>query len=177
MPAVPIIAAVGTVASVGLGVRGAIAGSQAQRKAGDAAMAQGEFNAGVLERQAEQTERVMGYRLGQFDERAGQFSSTQRAATFASGVEMEGSAAKSRDYSLKNLRRDRANLHDQFKTQADEYRNRAEFALEHGATQQEIANTNAWQIGLQGASNVIGTTTNFLETAYQNDWFNMGPKV
>jgi hypothetical protein len=172
MPAVPMIV-MGAV-TAGTQIAGTIAGVNANRRAADAAEAQGEFNAGVLERQAEQGERVMGYRLGQFDEQSGQFLGSQQAAINASGVDMSGSAGRARQHSIQKLSQDRSNMHEGFRSQIDEYRNRAQFALENGATQAEIANLNAWSTGLHGTANVMNTGMNFVNSGIDNDWWGLG---
>lgn len=140
----PITAAV---VSIVAGVGTAIASGVAAKKSKDAAIKQGNDNSDVLLGRADQTEKVMGFKLGDFDKNAGRFLGSTDAAISSAGIEGTGSSKMSRDESVNNLVSDRENLFDNYAMQASELRNQARLSRENGAAAGDIA---AWQ----GVSNV-----------------------
>ena len=153
----PVAAAVVGVVGIGMQVAGMINANNANRAAKERAKRIGEQTAGMLEEQAKQGEKVMGYQLGQFDTGAGRFLGSQSAATASSGVNMGGSSSLARSYSISNMRKDRRNLYDSYANRIKELRTKADYARENGASQADI-------LGMQNAANMWNTGANIMNT-------------
>lgn len=159
-----------TAAVVGIvtGIGSAVAGGVARGKQKKAAEKQGDDNAKILEGRADQTEKVMGFKLGDFDKNAGRFLGSTDAAISASGVEGTGSTKMSRDESVNNLVSDRENLFDNYAMQASELREQARLQRENGAAAGQIA---AWQ-GVADVSSGISSITNSVnDLGSAKDWW------
>lgn len=159
----PVVAAIAGIVSIGLTVGGMASRKNAANKSQDAAVEIGEENARVLERQAEQGERVMGYQLGQFDKNAGRFVGSQEAAISSSGVTRSGSAAMVARDTTGNLRTDRRNLYDTYQNKITELRNQANLTRKTANLQGEVmqanANADLWNMGADVASGIGNVAT------------------
>ena len=157
----PVVAGVAAVAA---GTMSIVGGAKANRAAKDQAAAArelGEENAQVLERQAEQGKKVMGFELGQFGRQANKFSGTQAAAMGSGGIASGGSANLIKATSATNLKRDRTNLYDTYQNKIDELYNQAELT-------RKTANMQGKVMEAQGAANMwssIGSGIGALGTA------------
>lgn len=174
----PVVAGVAAVVGVGMSVAGAVGSKKAGDQQAAAARELGEENAQVLERQAEQGKKVMGFELGQFGRQANKFSGSQAAAMGSGGITSGGSASLIKSTSATNLKRDRTNLYDTYQNKIDELYNQAELTRKTANLQGEVlkaqGNANMWS-NIGSAVGGVGTAVSQfgqIETGQGSDgWF------
>lgn len=173
----PVVAGVAAVVGIGMNIAGAVGAKRAGDKSADAAKVLGEENAQVLERQAEQGKRVMGFELGQFGRQANKFSGSQAAAMGSGGVASGGSASLIKSTSATNLKRDRTNLYDTYQNKIDELYNQAALTRKTANMQGDVlqaqGNANMWS-SIGGAVGAVGTAAGQfgqIQSGNSSSWF------
>lgn len=158
MPAIPIIGVGLAAAGLGTSIVSGVKANKAGKEAAEQASLMGEENAQVLEGQAGQVERGRSFGLASFDDQAGQLIGAQRATEAVGGfISGSGSSAANRSDTVRNLRSDRINLHENYQVKIDELHNKARLSREYGASQSDILNTQA----SAGAWGAVGNSLNF----------------
>ena len=160
------LAAAAGLASAGTAIGGAIHANQAAKKNAEMAQKMGQEQAGLLEGQAEQGQRVLGYQLGKFDRQAGRLAGAQDAAIASSGITSGGSASLMSADTINNLRTDRKNLYQTYQNRISELRQKAQYARENGATQSDIIQTQGTANMWSNIGNAAGTIGNMSSGIY-----------
>lgn len=171
MPAIPVIAAVGAGIAAATSVTGTIISGVAGSKAAKASEAVGASNAAILRRRAENQRRVMGFELGQFDEQAGRFVGAGDLAAAGAGIETGGSVAMGRRETIQNLAADRENLWAQYDVQIQETLAEAAQQEQFGSAAGDIGGLQTVAGALQGTTQALGYTGEFLQTGQTAGWW------
>lgn len=145
------------VVQLGFGTASSIFSGISQKKADDAKATSLDSQAEYLERKADATQNVMGYKLGQFDEKTGRFLGSQEAATAASGVELSGSSKAARQQSITNMAADRENLWEDYDMQVTELKTKAAITRKAASTQRDITEMNLWSNIMNASGGVAGS--------------------